>query len=120
MGYYDEDTYELSLECTTGIGTAKTLDASDDLVDYIVVLTIENDRDETQTNRDTYTDADFLYENDPDCTRTIVVVAYENLTNEAVATGEDTDSYEQDSYWYYDADLDLVYMVVVRDMKTAQ
>ncbi len=113
VAWYDEEYYELKLD---GKGVIDVSD--DDDVDHIVLTTIEYVRDETQTDAD---DEDYLNDEEyKEYERVLEVVAYEDLTAEAVENGNDTDSYDQYAYWYYDGDADLVYVVVLRDMTKAQ
>ena len=117
--WYDEEYTEIYLKAKVDAND-KTLDVSDDdVVDNIVVTTIEFVRDETQSGRD-----DFDWLNDKDeldsYSRELKVVPYEDLLAEDIENGADTDSYEQSAYWYYNAKADLLYVVVIRDMTQAQ
>ena len=118
VGWYDETYTELYLDAKQA-KNQHTLDVSDDdVVDYIVITTIEYVRDETQSDA---TDEDWLNENELDSySRVLEIVAYEDLTDDAIENGADTASYTQGANWYYDADAELVYVIVTRDMTQAQ
>jgi len=112
--WYDEEDTELRLVDENDVETS--LDVSDDdEVANIVVVTIEYVRDETQTDSD---DEDYLNEDAyEEYERTLEIVDYKDLDADAIEADE-TDSYVQTSYWYYDAE--MVYIVVLHDMTQAQ
>ena len=118
--WYDEEYTEIYLAHKQEKNDY-TMDVSDDdYVDHIVITTIEYVRDETQSEEVTGDDSDYLnadlYE---EYDRTLEVVAYDELTEDMIAN-DTTDSYVQTGYWYYSADADMLYVVVVRDMTQAQ
>ena len=50
----------------------------------------------------------------------VEIVAAADLTEEAVSSDADTDSYEQTAYYKWDGSADVLYVVVLRDMTQAQ
>ena len=117
VSWYDEEYYEIKLEAKRDANDKKLDVSDDDYVDHIVITTIEYVRDESQTDSD---DIDYLNgEEFEEYDRTLAVVAYDELAEEDIAN-DVTDSYVQTGYWYYSADADVLYVVVVRDMTQAQ
>lgn len=119
VAWYDEEYTEAGLQ--TG-ETITALDVSDDDdVDHIVVVTIEYVRDETQSEEIVGDDADYLNgELYDEYDRTLEVIAVADLTEDAISSDADTDSYEQTAYYMWDGSADVLYVVVLRDMTQAQ
>ena len=114
--WYDEEYTELCVDPFEGAEFVVDV-SDDDEVDHIVVVTLEGNRNETQNDS---TDIDWLHDNWMDDPRTLVEVTYDELTEGDIVYGEDTDSYFQAGYTFYDADAEVLYLVVYRSMKVAQ